>query len=281
MKHFSRKFELAPAVFCTDKRSSRPFLQVFQNVFYLFSLNMPTKKNIIFSIVSHGQLGLIKDFLGDFKAAGFDNVSIVLTINIPEDESVLRNFETLPISLIRNAEPKGFGANHNFALLQSSGDVFVIVNPDIRLKDFKLDILLETLEMGKVGACAPVVLSSQGTIEDSVRRFPTFSRLLRRIILRERQSDYQWSDFPIQVDWNAGMFVAFRPEAFRSVGGFDERFFMYYEDADICRRLARAGWMTMLQPATTVVHDAQRASRRSRKHMQWHLKSMFRFLVLS
>lgn len=242
---------------------------------------MIAKKNIVFSIVSHGQLDLIKDFLGDFKAAVFDNVSIVLTINIPEEESILSDFDMLPISLIRNAEPKGFGANHNFALLQSNGDVFVIVNPDIRLKNFNLDILLETLEMVGVGACAPVVLSSQGTVEDSVRRFPTFSRLLRRVILRQRQPDYQWSNSPIQVDWNAGMFVAFRPEAFRSVSGFDERFFMYYEDADICRRLARNGWKIMLQPATSVIHDAQRASRRSRKHMQWHLKSMFRFLILS
>jgi N-acetylglucosaminyl-diphospho-decaprenol L-rhamnosyltransferase len=256
-------------------------LYVYKNGIYLSRLNMITKKNIIFSIVSHGQLGLIKDFLEDFKAAVFDNVSIVLTVNIPEDESVLLDFDMLPISLIRNAEPKGFGANHNFALLQSSGDVFVIVNPDIRLKNFNLDILLETLEADDVGASAPVVLSSQGTVEDSVRRFPTLSRLLRRIIFGQRQPDYQWSNSAIQVDWSAGMFVAFRPEAFRSVGGFDERFFMYYEDADICRRLARSGWKTILQPATSVVHDAQRASRRSRQHMQWHLKSMFRFLMLS
>ena len=74
------------------------------------------------------------------------------------------------------------------------------------------------------------------------------------------------------------MFILFRSEAYMQVKGFDERYFMYYEDADIGRRLARKGWKTMLEPNTTVIHDAQRASHRSIRHLQWHLKSMFRFL---
>ena len=76
------------------------------------------------------------------------------------------------------------------------------------------------------------------------------------------------------------MFVVFRREAYQEVGGFDDRrFFMYLEDADICRRLAREGWKVLVNPNVQVIHMAQRASRRNLKHMRWHITSAFRFLT--
>lgn len=233
---------------------------------------------IILSIVSHGQLSIIKDFLGDFSRQVLPDVKIILTINIPEDESVLDNFKDLPISLIRNIAPKGFGENHNFAFLQEKSSIFAIVNPDVRINDFSLDAMLSVLMQDRVGACAPVVVDSLGEVQDSVRKYPTILSLAKRIISGRREPDYSWQEKPIEVDWSAGMFILFRSEAYMQVKGFDERYFMYYEDADIGRRLARKGWKTMLEPNTTVIHDAQRASHRSIRHLQWHLKSMFRFL---
>jgi hypothetical protein len=63
------------------------------------------------------------------------------------------------------------------------------------------------------------------------------------------------------------------------VGGFDERFYMYYEDVDICRRLWGQGWSIVLQPAAVVIHDAQRASHRRLRHMRWHAASALRYLL--
>jgi GT2 family glycosyltransferase len=75
------------------------------------------------------------------------------------------------------------------------------------------------------------------------------------------------------------MFVVFRQDAFLKIDGFDERrFFMYLEDADICRRLLDNGWKTLINPSEQVIHMAQRASRRNLKHMRWHAVSAFRFL---
>jgi GT2 family glycosyltransferase len=101
--------------------------------------------------------------------------------------------------------------------------------------------------------------------------------LAYRLISRRRLPDYRWATEPIAVDWSAGMFVAYRSDAFRAVGGFDERFFMYLEDADICRRLYASGWATMLQPACPVVHAAQRRSHRNMQHLAWHLRSAMQF----
>ncbi len=80
-----------------------------------------------------------------------------------------------------------------------------------------------------------------------------------------------------RVDWLAGMFVCFDRAAFAQVGGFDEGFFMYLEDADIGRKLARAGYGSYVCTEQFVVHDAQRASKRSLTHLKWHLGSAFRY----
>lgn len=235
---------------------------------------------IVLSIVSHGQLTLICDLLRDLQELEMVGASIILTINIPEELSVLDEFPNLSITIIQNNHPKGFGENHNSAFEASKCDFFVIVNPDIRLNEFSIIALLGPFQDPGIGAIAPLVLSPAGHTEDSARRFPSLTRLIKRTVFGKREPDYAWSDKPIDVDWVAGMFVVYRSAAFEGIGGFDSRYFMYMEDADICLRLKRAGWRTVLQPACSVVHDARRASRRSLRHLRWHLASAFRFLFL-
>jgi hypothetical protein len=235
---------------------------------------------IVLSIVSHGQIPLIVSLLADLQKLDLRDTSIALTINVPEDLFPLQQFESLPIALIENERPKGFGENHNSAFALTECEFFAVVNPDIRLEAYDLTALVAPFECTDVGAVAPVVLSPAGEVEDSVRHFPTLMSLFRRTVLRERAPNYIWGGAPIDVDWAAGMFVVYRSIAFSKIQGFDARYFMYMEDADICLRLKKAGWRTVLQPACTVVHDARRASRRSFRHLRWHLASAFRFLFL-
>ncbi len=81
------------------------------------------------------------------------------------------------------------------------------------------------------------------------------------------------------MDWVAGMFMLFRSDAFRAARGFDERFFLYYEDVDLCRRLRRLGHSCVFQPEASVIHDARRASRRNLRLMGIHAASAVRYLV--
>jgi len=234
---------------------------------------------LTFSVVSHGQSALIAHLLDDLRRLNLPDIEIVITINTPEDETPFMDRPFEP-RIIRNSAPQGFGANHNAAFAVSRGRFFIVVNPDIRLTSLDIRCLLAPLDDPTVGAVAPLVLNSTGAVEDSVRRFPTVLELVRRVVLKRRAPGYQWSTQPIAVDWTAGMFVVFRREAFTAVNGFDHRrFFMYFEDADIGRRLQLAGWKVMLQPMVSVIHDAQRASHRSMKHLSWHLTSAVRYFT--
>ena len=222
---------------------------------------------------------MIRDLLSDLAALPCHDFEVIVTLNLPEDDSLYFEFD-FPLKLIKNNSPRGFGANHNSAFLASDGFFFAVVNPDIRISSLDISELLLTFSTKNAAAVAPLVYSSSGTTEDSARRFPTFFRLLKRVVLRHRESDYIPGNTDLVVDWVAGMFVVFRKDVFRNLGGFDDRrFFMYMEDVDICRRISEAGFNVLLNPKVSVVHLAQRASHKNLKHMRWHVVSAFRYLT--
>ena len=233
---------------------------------------------VTFSVVSHGQGNLIHSLLQDMRNWVGVKFEIILTQNISEDNAYLEGFRDLDIFLIINDVPKGFGANHNAAFAKAKGDFFVVLNPDIRASKLDLDPLVTAAKSQGIGACAPVVMSVEGKIEDSARRYPTLLRFFKRTFLKKRSVDYEFTSKLVKVDWIAGMFMVFRREVFKSIGGFDERYYMYLEDADICRRINRCGLDVVVINESSVIHDARRASRRNLQHILWHYRSAFRFL---
>ena len=232
------------------------------------------------SIVSHGQGALITALLADIKLQLWNNdisFEVILTLNITEDEGWLEQSFPFPLIILRNHVPKGFGANHNSAYAVSRGKYFAVINPDIRLIGFRIAPLIESLSNDETGVCGPLVYGPEGTLQDSARRFPSFGRLVLRKLLRRRSPDYVVSSEMQQVDWLAGMFLLFPADVYRAIGGFNERYFMYLEDVEICRFLQQRGFHVVWVTSVHVVHDAARASRRSRQHMKWHLTSMLRY----
>jgi GT2 family glycosyltransferase len=237
--------------------------------------------SLALSIVSHGQgelVGLLLDDLATLDFSGFESVQILVTLNISEDESFLSKY-LKDVIVIRNVRPLGYGANHNQAFASSEADFFIVLNPDIRISEsFSRHIL--ACEDSDWGCMAPIVVSPQGEVEDSARRYPTIFRISRRVFLNQRGSDYGVDESygNVPVDWVAGMFLIFRSNVFRAVKGFDHRYFMYLEDADICKRANEAGFPVVVNTGFSVVHDARRNSFRSATHLRWHLRSMFRFI---
>jgi GT2 family glycosyltransferase len=233
------------------------------------------ERNVTLSVVSHRQNALVNQLLEDVQRHCAARVALIVTENVPDDTAIS---SSLPFEHVVNTRVKGFGANHNAAFRHCRTPWFCVVNPDIRLPADPFSSLLANFDDRAVAVAGPVVRSPAGAIEDSARRFPTAGSLLKKILVEKRQPDYPSDHGPLQVDWLAGMFMLFRAAAFRSVNGFDEAYFLYYEDVDICHRLRLGGNAIVYEPRAEVIHDARRASRRDARLALRHLASILRFL---
>ena len=208
-----------------------------------------------------------------------DLLEVILTLNLSEQLPFSTDDFSFPVVLLANSAPKGFATNHNQAFAKSTGQFFCVMNPDIQLIDDPFRALLTCLDDVGVGVAAPLVLREDGAIEDSARRFPTPLTILCKAVGKCKDSDYLIEEKPIQPDWAAGMFLLFPRAVFERLGGFDQRYFLYYEDVDICARLRLLGYAVVLCPQAKVIHHAQRTSHRSVRYLRWHLTSMLRFFL--
>lgn len=228
----------------------------------------PATRLVTVSIVSHGQLDLILPLLEQldrFSSALIDKV--VLTINIPEADVLGDATFGFPIERIENAAPKGFGANHNQAFQRCKTPWFLVLNPDIR---FDRDVLAPLIAGAATdsGLLTPRILEPGKSEPEQHRAIITPLEILTR-----RRPDYLRPKVPA---WIPGLFMLFRTEAYAAVRGFDERFFMYGEDFDICARTRLAGWRLEVGEGLTALHDARRASHRSTRHLRWHVGSLLK-----
>lgn len=240
-----------------------------------------TEQRLLISIVSHGQGDLVRSLLDDLQKISFSDfktVNIVITLNIPENED---NFDTglQNVFIVRNVRPLGFGANHNQAFSMYQSDIFVVLNPDVRLVANSFERIAK-MQYESWDILGPVVKSSIGDLEDSARRYPSVVNILKRVVLTKRTPDYRFNDADssLQVDWVAGMFVCFKSDRYIELSGFDTDYFMYLEDADICCRASIKGMKVIYTNCFEVIHDARRGTLKNATHFKWHLRSMIRFI---
>ena len=234
------------------------------------------RKPITVSIVSHGQLALIQPLLEQLDRHCHGVVEkVLLTINIPEPEAeaatTAQGFR-FPVERIVNAAPRGFGANHNQAFARCATDWFLVLNPDIRLDADVLTPLMAQAAPDS-GLLAPRILEPGKKAPEQHRAIITPLEIVSR-----KKPGYAIPSVP---EWIPGLFMLFRREAYAGVRGFDERFFMYGEDFDICARIRLAGWKIQIAESLLALHDARRASHGSQRHLYWHVTSLLKVWLSS
>ena len=181
------------------------------------------------------------------------------------------------VRLLRNAENVGFARGINQAVRHTRAPLLLIQNPDCRLLPGALAALREVLTSNCGCAIAsPRILDPDGSVQGSARGDPDlltglFGRtgLLRRLLPAARVSMRNVvteaairSGAPsVKVDWVSGACMLVRRDAFESVGGFDEGYFLYWEDADLCRRMRARGFHVRYVPGATAVHRVGQSSR--------------------
>ncbi len=175
------------------------------------------------------------------------------------------------VHLIESGRNRGYGGANNLAFAEATGDYVLVLNPDVEPVGEALPRLVAYLEAHPgVGLVAPQLLTPEGAVQSSRRRFPELpvlfleSTWLEGLLPRRRLRAYYCADRPETetqaVDWVQGAAMLVRREVLAQVGGFDENFFMYSEELDWCRRIAEAGWEIIYFPKAQIIHHEGKSS---------------------
>lgn len=180
---------------------------------------------------------------------------------------------------------KGFGAGHNAVLPLLQSRYHAVVNPDILLFDDALAAMADWMDAHpEVAIACPRLVYPDGREQHIAKRRPAFLPLLARQtklgFLKKYEDHYLMLDAdlsqPVDVEFCSGSFFMVRTEVFCKMGGFDEGYFMYVEDADITQKALQFGRAVYL-PQITVAHAWHRAAHRQMRQFLWQLKSMGRY----
>lgn len=236
--------------------------------------------------------------------SNYEELSIVLKCT---DESsvekiyIVDNSPTDELKTVANLSPKieyifgygniGYGSAHNIAMkkaIECGAKYHVVINPDISFNKGVIENLTQYMDNNDdIGQLMPKVIYPDGQIQYLCKLLPSPMDLIGRRFVRiksyvakrnycfeMRGSGY---DKAINVPFLSGCFMFLRTEAMAKVNGFDDEFFMYCEDIDLCRRIGMVGYRTVYYPKETVIHTHAKESFKSKAMSKAHIKSAIRY----
>lgn len=231
------------------------------------------------SVVSHAQTKLVSRLLSSLENYETDlDYELILLENSPgapvHDWSALDR----PVKFVANDEAQGLARNWNATFALSRGEYFCLLNPDLVFVEPIIPRLVEDIRRGLADIVAPAVYDNAGRLQSSARELPSAWSIFMRRLTPGYAEVESLELLPSEPDWIAGMFLLMRSEVYQSLGGMNERYYLYFEDVDFCTRARLAGYQLSVNKRAKVVHDAQRGSRRHPKYLAWHVLSAIRFL---
>jgi N-acetylglucosaminyl-diphospho-decaprenol L-rhamnosyltransferase len=239
--------------------------------------------------VSFNSADCLPDCVRSLRSEGVADVVVV--DNASSDGSIDAILASDPdVTVVATGANLGFGSGVNRGVEEATGDQLLILNPDTVVEPGTVKALVEALDRDPgLAAVGPRIENVDGTLYPSVRSFPNLWVATGHAFLgmvwprnpfsrRYRMLDWDHSRPAAAVDWVSGACMLVRRSAFEAVGGFDEGYFMYVEDVDLCWRLARAGWRIGYEPSGRVVHALGASSRLMPYRMiAAHHRSLLRF----
>ncbi len=216
-------------------------------------------------IVAYRAAAFLPSCLAALRAAAPGRtLEVVVVDNASADGTpeVVRSLEP-EARIVANAENRGFAAAANQGARETRGRFLLFLNPDARVAPGALEALVVALEaQDRAGLASPRLAARDGTAQPSAWPEPRLATLafdallLRNLAPRSRLHRIEpASDRPVVVPCVSGACLVARRACFETLGGFDERFFLYHEDWDLCLRAGKAGFASLLVPAATAVHD--------------------------
>jgi N-acetylglucosaminyl-diphospho-decaprenol L-rhamnosyltransferase len=219
-------------------------------------------------ILCWNDLKIISDCLASIYAGTHSTeLEVIVSDNGSTDGSVEYIRKNFPqVRMIENGKNLRFAKGNNVAIRECRGEYVLILNPDTIIHDGTLDKLIVFAdEHPKAGAFGCRVLNADGSYQMSVRpAYTVRSEWCLALGLRPLARFSEWfhpgeyvgweGDTERTVGWVVGCFLLVRGELLKRLGGFDEQFFYYYEDQDLCRRVSKAGYPIIFTPIVTITH---------------------------
>jgi GT2 family glycosyltransferase len=237
-----------------------------------------------------------KQFLREIKNLIKKTVSVDFTLYIVDNASSDNTVEILKtafeneksLKIISNDENVGFGKAHNQVIDLIDSDYHFIINPDIIIKDDVIGKMCSYFEHNKeCGMLSPDIRFPDGRRQVLAKRNPKLKYLLASRLSKDREKNKCLREYgmldndmskPFRIENASGCFVGIRSELFRKLGGFDERYFMYFEDFDLARRLSQFSQI-WYYPEAVVYHEWGRDSKRNNKLRLIHMKSTLKYFL--
>lgn len=256
-------------------------------------------------IVNYKSKGDTLNCIKSIKEAYFDiaekklKYEIIVVDNDSGDSiGELLRWQYPEIIFIQNKINTGMGAGNNVGLKKGQGKYLIVMNPDIIVFRDVFIKLYNYMEGNKqIGVIAPQQLSPDQSIQDSCYRWhglltPIYRRtplgkmgFAKKDIERFLMKDFDHREIR-KVDWLLGSFLFCRAEALRQTGYFDDRYFMYFEDTDLCRRFWNKCWEVVYYPETKVIHNHARESAQVKWYKfftstttKHHIRSWIKYLL--
>ncbi len=213
----------------------------------------------------------IKEYLNSLEKFLPKNAEVIVVDNNSEDWTVGELEKDKNILLIKSSRNLGFSKANNMAVGKAQGKYLFFLNPDTKVLDDAINKLLEFAQSHEnMGIVAPKLVEPSGKVQPSVRRLPSIFGAIKEYYLGVKKSFEPYvpqGDQVVDVESVVGGAMLIKRELFNKVGGFNEKYFLYFEDLELCRQVKKLGYKVYYLPDVAIIHRV--GSSISRDKLKW------------
>jgi N-acetylglucosaminyl-diphospho-decaprenol L-rhamnosyltransferase len=248
-----------------------------------------TPADVVAVVIAYNGAGYLEPCVRSLLAAGAGEVVVADNGSVDGSIEALAALRLERVRIVPTGANHGVGGGANRGAAGVHGRPVLVSNQDLVVEEGALDALVKRLdEEPDLGIVGPRLHNTDGSVYVSGRPFPSMADAFGHAFLGLFWQGNPWSrrylltdwdrDVSADVDWISGAFMLVRAEVWEELGGFDERFFMFMEDVDLCWRAHRAGWRVAIEPAAEVMHHIGTArARHPYRMVAEHHRSMWRW----